>query len=531
MTVTLSDILSDCRLILPEIILVFTLLVVILADVMLPRRKSPLTGFIVLAGLVLALMVVIDPFDAFGGYGRYAVFASADAAVTGPQYAFSRMIVVDKLADFMKVVFFLGTIGVVVFTMRSSEIKPYRYGEYYTLLLSAVLGASFLVSANNFLMLVLALETLSLSSYVLTGYLKHNRLSAEASLKYILYGSVASGVMLFGISYIYGMSGTLDIGKTFLGIAMQEDNSLAIFIAFVLVVGGVAFKMAAVPFHFWCPDVYQGAPTPITAFLAVVSQAAGFGVIFRVFLPLFAIDGAVIPDSVLAIRGSLVAVIDTAHLRILFWVLAVMTMTLGNLVAIRQTDIKRLLAYSSIAHSGYILMGFTVFNHDALEAMLFYFFVYLFMNMGAFFIVIVMIEKTGTSDIKAYRGLGYRNWFFAAVMFLFLISLTGLPPTAGFLAKLKIFQVVIGAGLSAGPGLTPQALFYFSLAIIAGINTVFSLYYYMKITKLMYFDQPAEGEKPLSIGVFDNVHLSVYGVPVLGMILIFGYAYSVVKLF
>ena len=525
---TLSEVLQDCRLIIPEIILVVTLCVVVLADVVLPRRHSPLTGWIVLAGLTLALSVLLMGYD----FARAEfVFSSIGQDSGGPQYGFSRMIVVDKLSDFFKVIFILGTIGVVIFSMRSVELKDYRHGEYYTLLLASVLGGAFMVSSNNFLMLVLALETLSMSSYVLVGYLKHNRLSAEASLKYVLYGAVASGVMLFGVSYIYGMAGTLEINQALLGIAMNEDSGIAVLMAFVLVIAGLGFKMAAVPFHFWCPDVYQGAPTPITAFLAVVSQAAGFSALLRVLLPLFAVEGTFIPDDVLAIRGSLLAVIEMAHLPLLFWILSVATMTLGNLVAIRQTDIKRLLAYSSIAHAGYLLMGLTVFNNDALEAMLFYFAVYLFMNLGAFLVVIVVMNKTGSSDLAAYRGLAWRNPFLFIMMFVFLISLTGLPPTAGFIGKLKLFEVIVGAGTSAGgTAFTSESLFYYSLAIIGALNTAVSLYYYMKVAKIMAFERPDE-EGDFPVGLFDRAYLLVYFIPVMFLIIEFGPLLDMITLF
>ncbi len=519
MNVTLADVARDCALILPELTLVATLCLILLWDAALPLARSRRMAWPMIGGLGLALLLVLI------GYGKHPVLASP-----GPVYAFSGMIVVDKLGDFFKVVFLLGTLGVVLFTLRSTELKDYRQGEYYTLMLGAVLGGAFLASSNNLLMLVLSLETLSLCSYVLVGYVKHDRLSAEASLKYILYGAVASAVMLFGVSYIYGMAGTLDLSRVFHGLASGEDNGLAVLIAFVLVIGGLGFKMAAVPFHFWAPDVYQGAPTPITAFLSVVSKAAGFAALLRVFLPLFAVEGAVIPDNVLAIRGALLTTIQDAHLALLFWILSVATMTLGNLVAIVQKDVKRLLAYSSIAHAGYILMGMTVFNNAALEAMLFYFFVYLFMNLGAWLVVVVLREVTGSSELSAYRGLAWRNPFLFTMMFIFLISLTGIPPTAGFLGKLQIFYVVVGAGLAEGLVLSPASMFYISLAIIGGINTAISLYFYMRIAKVMVFDRP-EAERPLRLPAFDSVSLAAYGAPVLLLILIYGPAFTVVELF
>lgn len=521
---TLGDVLQNCMYILPELILIVALAAVVLADVMLPKEKSSQTAFIALAGLALALFVVIS------GYGEHAPFATTQvnsegevqSVLAGPQLAFSSTIVIDKLSDFFKTLILFGSILIVFFTRQSDEIRDYRYGEYYTLLLGAVLGGSFLVSSNNLIMLVLSLETLSLCSYVLVGYRKHDRLSAESSLKYILYGSVASGVMLFGISYLYGMAGTLDISKLFVGLAYGEDYPLAVLIAFILVLGGLAFKMAAVPFHFWAPDVYQGAPTPITAFLAVVSKAAGFGALIRIFLPLFATDAAVVPDAIIAVKGSLLSAVDQSHLPHLFWIISAATMTLGNLVAIRQTDIKRLFAYSSIAHAGYLLMGMTVLNEAALEAMLLYFVVYLFMNLGAFLVVILMINRTGSAHIDTYKGLIYRNPVMAITMIVFLLSLTGIPPTAGFVGKFKLFEAVVSEGAAnLGPqGVwTSSAGFYFSLALIAALNTVVSLYYYWKIAKIMVLDQPVEDSK-VSLGIFDTVSLYAYGIPVLFFLLL-----------
>lgn len=522
---TLADVLKNCAHIIPELILVATLCVVAITDMVLPREKSANTGWIAFGGLALALLAVL------AGYGDHAVFSSS--ANEGPLYTFSRMIVIDELGDFFKAFFLLGTLAIVLFSVSSIEIRNYRHGEYYTLMLAAVAGGCFLVSSNNLLMMVLALETLSLCSYVLVGYVKHNRYSAEASLKYILYGSVASGVMLFGISYLYGMAGTLDVAKLPLALAYREDNSLAIILSMVLVIGGFGFKMAAVPFHFWAPDVYQGAPTPITAFLAVVSKAAGFAAAYRVFLPLFAVEGAGVPDSVLAVRGPLLALIDGGRLPELFWLLSVATMTLGNLVALRQTNIKRLLAYSSIAHAGYLLMGLTVYSSEAMEGMLFYFIAYYLMNLGAFLVVIVMINKTGSEELGSYRGLIWRNPLVAVSMIAFLVSLTGIPPTIGFVGKLMLFNAVVGAGsdaLGAGYTLTWDATLYFSLAVIAALNTVVSLYYYMNIVKIMVFEKP-ESEARLPIGMFDQVYMMVFFVPVTFLVVAFNPLIHIVRIF
>jgi NADH-quinone oxidoreductase subunit N len=483
---TLADVLRNCVWIAPELILVATLCVILLMDVMQPIEKSPRTGWVMLAGLIVSLIAVL------GGYGDRLVFTPLDPSVgDGPRLAFSNTIVRDQLGDFFKVVFLLGTIGCVLFSMRGEELKGYRHGEYYILMLGAVLGAMFLACSNNFLMLVLALETLSLSSYALAGYRKRDRLSAEASLKYVLYGSVASGVMLFGISYIYGMSGTLEIRSGLLRLAMGEDSGTAVLLAFVLVISGLGFKMAAVPFHFWAPDVYQGSPTAITAFLSTVSKAAGFAAAARVLLPLFGVSGAIVPDDVIAIRGPLLSLVQDGRLPLLFWILSVASMTLGNLVALRQSDIKRLMAYSSIAHAGYLLMPFTVYNQAALESVLFYLFIYLFMNLGAFLVIIIMIDRTGSSAIETYRGLGYRAPLLAVTLFVFLISLTGLPPTAGFLGKLNLFFAAWAESTWVGWG----------LASMLALNAAIAAWYYLRLVAAMYLESAESSDvRPVELG-------------------------------
>lgn len=508
------QILKDLPLILPELALILTLCVVILVDLTQSKEQSArISPLISLFGLALALLPVMLNFT-----------GASSTPFDHPETGFSRMIVIDRLGDFFKILFLTGTMIVTLFTMLSSETRAYRQGEYYALLLTTVLGAMFLASSNNFVMLVLSLETLSLCSYVLAGYNKDNRLSSEASMKYILYGSVASGVMLFGISYLYGMSGGLQIDRSLYEIALRQTNSLPVVFAFLLVLGGLGFKVAAAPFHFWAPDVYQGSPTPVTAFLAVVSKSAGFSAILRVFLPLFGLNGAYTAQSISAIQGPLEGLIKLAQLPALFWIISVLTMTIGNLVAIRQTDIKRLFAYSSVAHAGYLLMCMSVFNPSSLEAILFYLFVYYFMNLGAFLIMILMIEKTGSTSIESYRGMFWSNPWLGTFMFIFLISLTGLPPTAGFLGKLLLFRVVVDAGMGhmVDGHFTAQAGLYMSLAVIGLVNSAISLYYYMNLAKVMIFREAEEGEPKLSFSTASVWATALFAAPTLLLILNFG---------
>lgn len=513
----LQTLFADCGAILPEIALVAFLCLIVLADVIMPRERARAwIPWIAISGLVLSLLMVVSL------YPDNPVFARGLDGVGMPQSAFSGMIVNDSLGDVFKIVFILGTLAVVFLSMRSAETASRRPGEYYTMLLTTAAASCLVAGSNNFLMLLLAIETLSLASYALVGYAKEDRAGGEASMKYLLYGSVASGVMLFGISYLYGMAGTLDIRNAFFAIGMREDSGAAILLSMVLVMAGIGFKISAAPFHFWTPDVYQGAPTPITAHLSVVSKAAGFAALLRILLPFFALGGPVVPDPIQSVSGVFQSVLDRSNIQVLLWVLAAASMTIGNLVALRQTDVKRLLAYSSIAQAGYLLMAVTALNNAALEAVLFYFFVYLFTNLGAFLVVVLVRDRRGSTNIGAFRGLAYESPWLAILMFVFLISLTGLPPTAGFLGKLLLFNAVIGAGssLMIDGVMTSGSWFFWSLAIIGAVNSAISLYYYVKVAKAMFFEKPPEGAPVFTLGLLDNIHLTgLYGAPVALMIL------------
>lgn len=501
-----TELIQHCLSVIPELILGLAICAVVLLDMFSSLRRSRVVcGSVALLGILWALAALIYP----------APFANLVSGLfrdvkplTGPD-AFHGMALRDGLSFFFKLVFLLGAGATALFSMRSVETEGYRQGEYYGLLLGATLGASLLASSGHFVMFVLALETLSLCSYVLAGFIKHERISAEASLKYLLYGAVASGVMLFGISYLYGLSGTLDIPgamRHFAANITQPAQALPLLLALVLLLVGLGFKMAMVPFQFWAPDVYQGAPTPVTAFLSVVSKAAGFSALLRVFLPLFG-----------SVAGGALA--HLTHLPVLFGVLAAVTMCFGNLVAIRQNDIKRLLAYSSIAHAGYILMAMTVYTPESVEMMLLYFFMYLFMNMGIFWCVIVLVNRLGGSDLDRFRGARYKAPFLFWVAFIFLISLTGVPPTAGFIGKLMIFKVVVSAGIGQmqNGALTPAAWGYFALALIGAVNSAIAAYYYLRVAKVMGFDQPAD-ERPIPMDLFDCALALLFAIPVLALL-------------
>ncbi|MFH1733988.1 MAG: NADH-quinone oxidoreductase subunit N, partial [bacterium] len=342
-----------------------------------------------------------------------------------------------------------------------------RQGEPYILLLSATLGMFLLAGAADLVTLVVAIELVSIPSYILAAYQRGNSRAAEAGLKYVLYGAVSTGVMLYGMSFLYGMAGSTSIADiaAFLAKSSYPDGIYLMSITFIL--AGLGYKIAMVPFHFWCPDVYEGAPTPITAFLSVASKAAGFAALFRM-MDIFAA-----PAEFLGMDA-----------RFIFSMAAALTMTFGNLGALHQMNLKRLLAYSSIAHAGYILMAFAAGTSIAYEAVLFYLVVYLFMNLGAFLVVDAAGRFLGGEETKHIKGLGKTSPALAVALAVFLFSLVGLPPLAGFIGKFYIFKALVMENM-------------WTLAIIGIVNSVISLVYYVRVVRDMFILEPAEDAKPI----------------------------------
>jgi NADH-quinone oxidoreductase subunit N len=359
-------------------------------------------------------------------------------------------------------------------------------GEFYAVLLFSTLGMMFIASGGNLLSLYVGLETMSISIYVLAGFLKRDRKSNEAALKYLLMGAFTSGVILYGIALLYGLTGTLDIKQTAATLVQMKLSNPALLLAMVMLTAGFGFKIAAVPFHMYVPDVYEGAMTTVTAFLAVGSEAAGVAALLRVFL------GA-IPQ----IQG------DWA---VLFWILSVLTMTVGNVLAMAQRNMKRMLAYSSIAHIGYVLIGFVVGTEQGISAMLLYVLIYEFMTAGAFAMVIYLRTETVKGDlIEDFAGLARVRPAAAAAMVIFLMSLTGIPPTAGFVGKFYLFGAAINSG-------------YIWLAVVAAVNTAISLFYYMRVAMVMYM---LESPGPVSVSssrpLYAAVIFAVLGTLIMGI--------------
>jgi NADH-quinone oxidoreductase subunit N len=377
------------------------------------------------------------------------------------------MIVIDPFSSYMKIIIIISTLLIIVASWANGELFKYRKGEYFTLIGIMVVGLFLMTSSIDIIMLYVSIEVVSIMSFVLAGYLKLNTRSNEAGLKYVIYGAFSSGVMLFGLSLVFGLTGSTNYFVIQEAISsMDSSANPALIMALLMIFAGFGYKISSVPFHFWTPDVYEGAPTTITAYLSVAPKAAGFAMIIRFFHQVFS-------DSI-ALSGNAVGYTDLPWPEII-GILAVVTMTLGNLVAIQQESIKRMLAYSSIAHAGYMMLALPVLSIDAVESIMIYLFVYIFMNLGAFFIVIIVKNKTGGETFEEYDGLGWKMPIVGALMTLFMLSLTGLPPTAGFVGKLYIFKTLVGAGSD-----------FLWLVIAGGINSVISLYYYFHVVKVMF---------------------------------------------
>lgn len=462
----------------PEILLTGVIVILVIADIILKKEKSPWTSMVALLGIVVTFVTVLAQYK------------------LGSHSLFNDMLVVDPFALFFKVLFLASTFIVIFLSIGSLELSGRPVGEYFTLLIATTLGMFLMASATNLITIYISIELVSITSFILATYLKTRRRSSEAGLKYTIYGAFSSGLMLYGISLLYGLTGTLNIYEIQTVLATSSPDKLTLFVSVLLILGGFGYKIASVPFHFWTPDVYEGAPTPITAFLSVGPKAAGFALLIRFFnvaLTSGTSSGHVGDWSVLSGLdwAQLLAVISAA------------TMTLGNLVAIVQNNVKRLLAYSSIAHAGYALMGTVVLSEQGIHATMFYLVVYYLMNIGAFLVVIINQELVGSESIEDYKGLAWRAPIPAVAMGVFLFSLTGLPPTAGFVGKFYLFAAVIKAGTS-----------YYWLAVVGIINSVVSLYYYARIIKAMFLDKSLEEKlTPVAISPFFVTLLVVLVVP------------------
>ena len=457
----------------PEILLVVFAAAVIILDLLVKNRESQKVAYLSLVGLGCTLVAILFTNSVLGTNELISLFLG--------------MIRLDKFAVFFKILLLLATAATILFSLRSEEVDAKLKGEYYALLLAVTFGMFLMASSTNLLMIFISLETVSLTSYILAGFLTHSPRSSEAAFKYITYGAVASGTMLFGLSLLFGMTGTGDLATISTELpkvlASGEVTALGLLIAITFILAGIGYKIASVPFHMWSPDVYEGAPIPITAFLSVASKAAGFALFIRFFH-----SGFNKPEIMQSVDWGLLLAIISA-----------LTMTVGNLAALPQRNVKRLLAYSSIAHGGYLLMGAVLLTPEGLGAIIFYLIVYFFMNLGAFYVVVLIANEAGSEMIDGYRGLATRAPFVAAAMAIFLFSLTGIFPFAGFFGKWLLFNAVISEGM-------------YWLAIVGLLNSVVSLYYYARIVKAMYLESTEDTES-FSFSKDTIVLLSVFVVP------------------
>jgi len=462
----------------PELFLTAAIIAVIIVDLIVKNAGKIVTPLLSVGSLLVAL---------FLAYAQYEM---------GLKSLFFGMIVLDPLSVFFKIFVSIATIVIIFFSLSLKNIKS----EYYVLLLIINLGMYLMSSASDLLMMLVSLEIVGLSSYVLAGIYKNNTRSSEAALKYVLYGAASTGIMAYGMSLLYGMTGETNLYAIQKYLIEFQPYSLSVFISVILILAGLGYKVAMVPFHFWVPDVYEGAPTPITAFFSVAPKAAGLALMVRFMT-------STVGHQVSAGAMEWLQNIEI-NAPLLIAILSVLTMTLGNFVALQQKNVKRMMAYSSIAHAGYVLMAFVVFNKQGYEAVMFYMFVYMLMNFGAFWVIHLVAEKLGSEDITAYHGLGYRAPFAAVSMAVFMFSLTGLPPLAGFIGKFYLFAAIINEH-------------WYWLALAGVLNSVVSLYYYAGVAKAMFLVK-AENEEAVSFPLFDRVLIGAMAVPTL----IFGVYWS-----
>jgi len=462
---------ADLLVIAPELVLSGFAILILLMSVFARSGRRGVLGYTALVGVVVAFISL------YWGIGEETS-------------AFSGMVRIDSFSLFFKALMTVIAFLTVLASLDYAKREGIGFGEYYVLVLFATVGMMLMASGVNLLIIFLGLEVMSISIYVLAGIMRDDPRSVEAAFKYFLLGAFASAFLLYGIALTYASTGALDLGEIAVVLTEQQwIRGLPILITgLALLMVGFGFKIALVPFHMWTPDVYEGAPTSVTAFMATGVKAAGFAAFVRVFF--YALPAL------------------QPYWTEIMWVLAVATMTVGNIIALSQTNIKRMLAYSSIAHAGYILVAFVAGNDLGRSSILFYLLAYCFMNIGAFTVVILLGKKGKENTlISDYAGVGYHHPLVAVAMAIFMFSLAGVPPTAGFMAKFYVFSAAVKAN-------------YYWLAVIGVLNSAVAAYYYLRVLIYMYFREP---EKKLAIGGFAPaavlaVIISVWGVLHLGIL-------------
>jgi len=451
----------------PLLILVAGALLVILLEVSIKRENKSHLAY------VSIVFLLICGFFCIRSWGKDLSY-------------FGNHLFLDNFALFFAFILIIATILVILISMKYISLQNANVGEYYALLLLALSGMLIMVSSSDLIVIFLGLEILSMSSYALAGLKRGDQKSSEAALKYFLLGSFASAFLVYGLALLYGVSNSSNIAAIIKHFQTESSLSLMSFAGLGFVIIGFGFKIAVVPFHMWTPDVYQGAPTPITAFFSIGPKAVGFAVLVRLLYPFW--DVAFNSEVIFS----------------LLWIISVLTMIIGNLIALRQTNIKRMLAYSSIAHAGYLMVA--ILSRDN-SSLLFYFVVYLFMNIGAFAAVIALGKKDKEYlELDDYAGIGFKYPWIGATFAVFLFSLAGFPPTGGFLAKFYVFSAAVREGLV-------------SIVVIGVLASLVSVYYYLRVIVYMYMREPSY-EVDINLenpALFLVLFLCLYGVLQLGI--------------
>ena len=443
---------------------------------------------------MLCFILILDLFLAddlrFISYGLTLLTLAGAAIITAatftqtPVLAFSNMFVDDGLSDMLKLMLYGVVATVLIYARGYIQARGLYRGEFFVLMLFAMLGMMVMISGSHFLTLYLGLELLSLSLYALVALQRDSRVATEAAMKYFVLGAIASGMLLYGLSMIYGATGTLDIAN--LATTLPSVNHLNTVLVFGLVftIAGLAFKLGVVPFHMWIPDVYQGAPTAVTIFIGTAPKIAAFAFVMRLLI---------------AGLGGL-----ATDWQPMLALMAILSMAIGNITAIAQTNIKRMLAYSTISHMGFLLLGFLAASTNGYNAAMFYVLVYVLMSLGGFGMILLLSRAGFEADqLNDFKGLNQRSPWYAFLMLLLMVSMAGIPPTVGFYAKLSVLQAALQAG-------------YLWLVVAAVLMSVIGAYYYLRIVKLMYFDEPLDAT-PIKAQPDMSVLLSINALAVLAL--------------
>ncbi len=461
------EIIKEAKYLGPEFSLIFFACAELLVGISLGKKK--LTGYISLFGILLAMFLLIP-------------------CIGVNKSIYANTYFIDLYSTFFKLVFLVIGLITVLNSIDYTRKRDISFGEYYALILFSLLGMMIMVSGRNFLMIFIGLETMSIPIYALCGIIQRDPRSIEASMKYFFLGAFATSFFLFGISFLFGASGSLDIMEIkniLANIPTTSLKSCFLYAGLALLTIGFGFKVASVPFHMWTPDVYEGAPTSITGYMATGVKAAAFGTLVRVFF-----------EGLHPLQDKWTSIL---------WFLAFATMTVGNISALAQRNVKRMLAYSSIAHAGYLLVGFTAGGDLGSSGILFYLLAYAFMSLGAFGVLSYLARDEEDFDLERFSGLAYKRPLLALVMSVFLFSMAGIPPTAGFVGKFYLFSSAVKKG-------------FIGLTILAVINSAISVYYYLRVMVYMYFREPAErSEFSLELSPAGSVALALSSLGVLFM--------------